>query len=83
MEKLISDTLNFIQEQTGLILTPCDHFTGIHKHAGKDFFSVTLSAPIFAAKEYVILERFARDCKKIRVEPNGSHRLAIYPVGIP
>lgn len=74
----ISDTLDFVKEQTGLKFELCDYFTGIKEHNGRKYFNVILSQRTSESKEYNILKRFADKYKLILVEPNGLKRVAVF-----
>ncbi len=76
---MITETLQLIKQHTGLDLTLCDYFTGIHKSAKGQYFNVVLNDPIYQSSEHTKLERFAAQYGLIQVEPNGYKRLAIFP----
>jgi hypothetical protein len=78
MKLIISKTLQLIEEQIGLKLTPCGHFSGIRKHQQKEYFNVELPQRISESEDYLMLEKFANKSKLITIEPNGLNRVAIY-----
>ena len=76
---MINETLKLIKEQIGLDLVMCDYFTGIRYFNNKPYFNVELTVRISESEDYVKLERFAKQYKLIKVEPNGLRRVAIFP----
>ena len=78
----IPETLELIEEQTGLKLELCDYFTGIKEHNGRKYFNVILSQRTSESKEYDTLKRFADKYKLILVEPNGLNRVAVFQNGL-
>ena len=78
----IPEILELIEEQTGLKLELCDHFTGIKEHNGRRYFNVILSQITSESKDYDTLKRFADKYKMISVEPNGLKRVAIFQNGL-
>jgi len=77
---MIQETIQSIKEQTGLELRLCDHFTGIRTGPTGSYFNVVLKERVAESAEYVRLDTFARRYKTIRIEPNGSNRVAIFPL---
>lgn len=74
----IEKVLKTIKLQIGLDLTLDTHFSGLFTHKGQKYFNVELQQPVSESKEYDLLEKFANKTKLIRVEPNGSKRIAIF-----
>ena len=76
--EVINSTLTFIQEQAGVSLALCDHFTGLRYSSGKVYFNVVLNKPCFVSDEFDKLKRISGSDSVIKsVEENGYRRLAI------
>lgn len=75
---MIETILELIKTQTGLALTLCDYFTGIHALGEAHYFNVVLNERVSESTEFQTLQRFANTYSTIRVEPNGLHRVAIF-----
>lgn len=74
---MITETLNFIEEQIGLKLGLCDYFTGIELSGEKKYFNVLLSERTSESKDYVKLIKLSKK-SHLNVEPNGLKRVAIF-----
>ena len=74
----IAETLEMIEEQTGLKLQLCDFFTGVKQLNGRKYFNVILPQRTSESKEYDTLKRFSDKYKLISIEPNGLNRVAIF-----
>jgi|TARA_R110000823_G_scaffold286867_1_gene405186 hypothetical protein len=81
MKAIIKNTLNHIKEQTGIVLKPCDHFTGLKEHKGKIYFNAVMKERIqIFNKEYNQLLSFSEKYKTVKIEKNGVKRIAITPL---
>lgn len=74
----IKNTLTQIEEQTGLRLELCDHFTGIRFLKDRPYFNVVLKDKISESLDYIILKRWSDKYKNIKIENNGLKRLSIF-----
>lgn len=75
---MIEVTLKYIEEQLGLKLKLCDHFTGINEMGGIKYFNVVLKERTSESDEYIKLKRFSDKYKTIRIESNGLKRVAVF-----
>jgi hypothetical protein len=75
---MIDEILNFIYEQTGVIVESCEYFCGIREHRGHKYFNVVLKQKLSESADFSKLERFADKYNSIRIEPNGLRRVAIF-----
>ena len=74
---MTAEILKIIDEQIGLKLTLCDHFTGIRKKNGKKYFNIILNENTCESKEYDKLKSFSDKYKLFSIEPNGQKRVSI------
>ncbi len=74
----IKEPLTLIEEQTGLRLELCDHFTGVRFFNGKPYFNVVLKDKISESLDYDNLKRWSDKHKTIKIENNGLKRLSIF-----
>ena len=75
----ITDKLSEIKKQTGVVLTPCDHFTGIKESKGGTYFCANLTDNrISESLDYERVSRYAMKYKGFRIEPCGIQRVAIF-----
>ena len=75
---MIQKTLQLIKDNTGLVLTLCDYFTGIKEYPTGKYFNIVLPEKTCESKDYVTLQRFSEKYGLIKVEPNGVRRVAIF-----
>ena len=73
----IDKTLTLIEEQIGLRLELCDHFTGIRYFNDKPYFNVVFKDRLNCSLDYVQLIRWSNKYKTINVERNGLKRASI------
>lgn len=74
----ITETLTLIEEQTGLRLGLCDHFTGILYFDDKPYFNVVLKEKISESLEYKKLKKWCNQYKILKIENNGLKRIAVF-----
>lgn len=72
------ETLTLIEEQIGLRLDLCDHFTSFRFMDSKPYFNVVLKDKISESLDYDKLKRWSDKFKLISIENNGLKRLAIF-----
>ena len=72
------ETLTLIEEQIGLRLDLCDHFTGIRFMDNKPYFNVVLKDKVSESLDYDKLKRWSDKYNTFKVENNGLKRLAIF-----
>ena len=72
------ETLTLIEEQIGLRLDLCDHFTGFKFMDNKPYFNVVLKDKISESLDYDKLKRWSDKHKSFKIENNGLKRLAIF-----
>ncbi len=72
------ETLTIIEEQIGLRLDLCDHFTGVKFMGSKPYFNVILKDKISESLDYDKLKRWSDKNKSFKIENNGLKRLAIF-----
>ena len=77
---MIQKTLQLIKDNTGLVLTLCDYFTGIREGPKGKYFNIVLIDKTCESLDYVYLQRFSEKYGLIRIEPNGVKRVAIFPI---
>ena len=77
---MIQKTLQLIKDNTGLVLTLCDYFTGIKESPKGKYFNIILNDKTCESLDYVSLQRFSEKYGLIRIEPNGVKRVAIFPI---
>lgn len=76
--KQVMQTLQTIQEQTGVILTHCPDFPKLRTRGGVRFFNAVLQQRTTESNDMRKLEVYAKKYGTIRVSPNGLYRVAIY-----
>jgi hypothetical protein len=74
----ITETLTLIEEQTGLRLDLCSHFTGIHYFNDKPYFNAVLKNKISESVDYDKLKRWSEKHKTLQIQNNGLKRIAIF-----
>lgn len=74
----VTKCLKVIKEFTGIEFQLCDYFTSrLSKKDQQKCFDVILSKPMWLSEEYILLERFAKKYKSIKVECAGYKRVQI------
>ena len=73
----IKETLTLIDEQIGLRLDLCDHFTGVRYMGNEPYFNVVLKDKVSESADYDTLKRWC-DKYGIKIENNGLKRLSIF-----
>ncbi len=69
----------YIEEQTGLILTPCDSFSGLKQHQGRSYYNFLVNDRFSESQEVLQLLRLADTSSRVyKIESNGLNRVAIF-----
>lgn len=77
---MIKETLKHIEEQVGLKLTLCKHFSGVKEFNNQKYFNIVLNDHISESKVFDRLKNFADKYKTIKIEQNGWKRVAVFIV---
>ena len=75
MTTAIKESLAFIKSYHGIDLILDTDLVGVFVLEGQSYYNVTLKDPVFISREYYVLYK---PDSKVRVEPNGYKRLAIF-----
>ena len=74
----ITQTLTLIEQQTGLRLHLCDHFTGVRHFNNKPYFNIVLKEKISESLDYNKLKMWSEKYKILQIENNGLKRIAVF-----
>jgi hypothetical protein len=72
-----TQVIEFLNIQTGLNLTPDDHFSGIRYQGTRKYANVLLQERVTESQTFLALESFANTFLD-GVEPNGLYRVAVF-----
>lgn len=75
MTNTIKESLAFIKSYHGIDLILDADLVGVFVLGDQGYYNVTLKDPVFISREYYTLYN---PNSKVRVEPNGYKRLAIF-----
>ena len=68
----------YVKEQTGIVLEPCDYFSGEQTMGNEIYYNFILKNRVWDSQEFFSLNRLAQNSSLIsRIEPNGVERIAI------
>lgn len=71
--------VDHIREQIGVVVEPCDYFTGVRQTGGLAYVNLMLRQRTSESRDFDAIERLCACSSMIeRVEPNGPTRVAAF-----